>query len=79
MSERTCKKCGTIDFDIWGNVALIGYSLIVVGLGYVLGDMYFSYAIPLVAVVFGIILWLPVFFINFHEEKEKRKNAEKNE
>ena len=74
MSSRTCKKCGTIDFDIWGNVALLGFSLIIGALGYIVGNMYFSSAIPLVAVVFGIILWLPAWFISFHEEREKRKN-----
>ena len=71
MSERTCKKCGRIDYGIWGYFGLFGYSLIVGVLAYIISQIYYSPGIVIVALVFGVIFWLPMWFISIHEEKER--------
>jgi len=68
--SRKCRRCGEIDFGIWGPIALLGYSMLIYALGYILSDIYFSESILVLMVVFGIILWSPMFFINYHENKE---------
>lgn len=74
MSERTCKKCGHIDYDIWGYVGLIGFSLLIGSLGYCLGFILKEPRLAVVSVVFGIIFMIPMWMISFHEEKEQKKN-----
>ena len=75
MNERTCKKCGSIDYDIWGTIGLIGYSLIVGALGYAISvSGFFSPRMIIIAVVFGVIFWLPMWFISIHERKEISNN-----
>lgn len=71
--NRKCKRCGRIDFDIWGYIGLIGYSLVVGAFGYALSDAFFSYSIVLITIVFGVILWLPMWFISIHERKEEEE------
>ena len=74
MSSRICKKCGTIEFRIWGTIGLFGWSILIGALGYIISQIYYKPNIVIVAFVFGVILILPMFFISFHEEREKRKN-----
>lgn len=69
--NRTCKKCGSIDFDIWGTVGLLGFVFFVSALGYSLSWIFDTEAIVVVGVVFGIILMLPMWFISFHEHRER--------
>lgn len=71
--SRTCKRCGDIDYGIWGTIGLIGYSLIVGGLGYAFSSVFYFRSIVIIAVVFGIILYLPMAFISYHELKEEKE------
>jgi len=73
--SRKCRRCGTIEYGIWGPIALLGYSMLICALGYILSDIYFSESIPVLMVVFGIILWSPMFFISYHENKENKKES----
>lgn len=69
MSERKCKRCGNIDTGIWNTVALIGWSLMVGGLGYSLADIFHFEPLSVIALMFGLILMLPIFFISYHERE----------
>ena len=69
--NRTCKKCGSIDFDIWGTVGLLGFVFFVSALGYSLSWIFDTAAIVVVGFVFGTILMLPMWFISFHEQRER--------
>ena len=71
--NRKCKRCGRIDFGIWGYVGVIGFSLLVGALGYAIGGSFYDNSLVIVALVFGVILWLPMWFISIHEEKEEKK------
>ena len=75
--NRKCKKCGRIDYDIWGYFALLGWSLLVGTMGYVISTVFYSPSIVVMGMVFGVIFWLPAYFISLHERKEIRNNAEK--
>ena len=80
MEYEKCEKCGSIDFGKWGNLGLIGYSLIVGLLGYVSFQLFRLYAhlVPYVLIL-AVILLLPVYWISFQEQrKEKRNNATNN-
>ena len=70
---RTCKRCGSINFDIWGSIGLIGFSLIVGSMGYALALFGFRPNIILLGVVFGTCLMGPMRMISFHEQREQRK------
>ena len=73
--SRKCETCGSIDFGKWGYLGLIGYSLIVGMLGYVLSTIIyyvlsgFFVENTLVIVLFGIILLVPLYYIAFKEER----------
>ena len=75
--SRTCKRCETINYGIWGYFALFGWSLLVGTMGYVLSTLFYSSGIVIMGLVFGVIFWLPAYFISIHERKEIRNNAEK--
>jgi len=78
MSNRTCKKCGRVDFDIWGTIGLIGFSLIVGALGYTVNMIYSNSGLVIFAVVIGLVCMLPMWMISFIEErKELKKNDER--
>ena len=71
--SRICKRCERIDFGIWGTIGLIGYSLIVAALGYAFAIFEYNKALPIVVMVFGVCLWLPMYFISYHERKEQKE------
>lgn len=80
MSERTCKRCGSIDFGIWGYIGLIGYSLIMGSMGYALcwflivtGIWYVNLII--VGILFGLVFLAPMSIISFVEQRENQKNG----
>ncbi|GAH54919.1 unnamed protein product [marine sediment metagenome] len=81
MSERKCKRCGRIEYGIWGRIGLVGYSLIIGAFAYAIASsFYFNFrSLVIVALVFGVILWLPMWFISIHEEREEKNNAEKKQ
>jgi len=71
MSERKCKRCNDIDYGIWGIVGLIGWSLVFMASGYVLAGIYYFAPLSVIAVMFGLILLIPMYFINYHETSEE--------
>lgn len=74
MTEK-CETCGDIDFGKWGTLGLVGYSLIVGVLGYVVFDTFYSdiFAKLAIVMIVGVVLWLPMYVISFREQlKEKR-------
>ena len=73
MSERKCKRCERIDFGIWGPFGLLGYSMVIGAFAYAFSLVYFVEWLPLILIIFGIIFWLPMFFISIHEEKENKE------
>jgi len=73
--NRKCEKCGSVEYGIWGYFGLIGWSLIVCALGYSISWNFHSYNIPLVLVIFGIIFFLPAWFISLHEERKEKRLA----
>lgn len=73
MSERKCKRCGTIDFGIWGYIGLLGWSLSVAACGYALALVFANWNLPFVLIVFGLCLWLPMYFISIQERKENKE------
>ena len=73
MSERKCKRCETIDYGIWGTIGLLGYSMIIAAVGYTISYSFYVLSFPVVLVVFGLILLLPMIFISHHEQKELEK------
>ena len=74
MSERTCEKCGSIEFGIWGYIGLIGYSLLMGLMGYALSQLFYSGRIALVVCVFAVIFMLPMWVISYREKpKEQMK------
>lgn len=72
--NRKCKRCGEIDTGIWNTIALIGYSLMVGALGYALASIFYFQSIVIMGVVFGMILFLPLTFIHYHEERKAKEN-----
>lgn len=70
--SRTCKKCGTIEYDIWGYVGMLGYSLLIGALGYSLSLLIYYPRLVVVAVIFGVIFMLPMYFISIHEQRASR-------
>ncbi len=72
--NRICEKCGSVDFGRWGTLGVIGYSLIVGVLGYVVFDTFYSdiFAKLAIVIIVGVILWLPLFLISAKEERERR-------
>jgi len=68
--SRTCKKCGSVDYDIWGYIGLIGYSLLFGAMGYSIALVINNPILIIIGAVLGIILMVPMWFISFHEEKE---------
>ena len=75
MSERKCKRCESIEYGIWGTIGLLGYSMIIAAVGYTISYSFYVLSFPIVLVVFGTILWLPMVFISHHERKELEENA----
>ena len=78
MSERTCKRCGHIEYGIWGTVGLVGWSLFVGACGLMLSVMFSYDPLVIMGVVFGTIFLMPMWMISFHEQRELKNNAEKN-
>lgn len=68
--SRKCKRCGQIDTGIWNTIGLIGYSLMIGAMGYALAGMFYFNPFVIMGVVFGVILFLPLTFISYHEQKE---------
>ena len=73
--SRKCRRCGEIDFGIWGTIGLIGWSMVFWALGYVMFDILHFPPLSVIAVMFGLILMLPMFFISYHENKENKKES----
>lgn len=74
--SRTCKKCGTIDYDIWGTIGLIGFSLMVASLGYALAFVLMAPRFSIVLLAFGTCLYLPLYFISLHEKRDQKRQEE---
>ena len=73
MSERKCKRCEAIDFGIWGYIGVLGFSMIIFAMGYVVSYIFNVLSLPVVLSVFGMILYLPLVFISYHERKETKE------
>jgi len=75
MSERRCKKCGSIEFGKWGTLGIIGYSLFIGCMGFALGRLFFTLWFPWIWVIMisGVIFWLPMFFISAKLQREMKK------
>ena len=78
MSERTCKKCGSVEYGIWGNVGLIGWSLFIGACGLMLSVIFPIEPFVIMGVVFGIICLMPMWMISFHEQRELEKKELEN-
>lgn len=76
MKERTCEKCGTIDYGIFGPLGLFGFSLMVASLGYSLAILLEIVELPVYMIFVGLIFYMPLCIIH---NREKRKGALKNE
>lgn len=76
MIERKCKRCGDIDYGIWGTIGLVGWSLVFMASGYVLAGISYFPQLSVIACVFGLILLLPMFFIQYHEERDEEERPE---
>jgi len=77
MSERTCKRCGSVEFGIWGYIGVIGYSLLMGLIGYAFSQLFYSERIVIVGVVFAVIFMLPMWMISYHENKKELENNAK--
>ena len=73
MSERICETCEKVDFGKWGTLGIIGYSLIIGLLGYVMAQAYFDWLLVWVIMTIGVILWLPMFLIATKAEREMER------
>ena len=75
MKYEKCETCGSIEYGKLGTLGIIGYSLIVGMLGYVMADLFFDSLLSVIVVIIGVILLLPPYYISTKEQlKEKRKN-----
>ena len=72
--NRTCEKCGTIDYGIYGYLGLLGYSLFIVSMAFALSQLFYSPMLTLVVVTLGVILWIPMFIISIREERLNNEN-----
>lgn len=73
MIRVKCDKCGDIDYGIWGYIGLVGFGLIIGAMGYVLSAIIYEPIITMIATVLGIMMLMPLWYIDFKEERHKKE------
>ena len=73
MKYEKCETCGDIDYGKWGTLGVIGYSLFVGSMAYVLSQVFYSKEYALILMIFGVILWLPMYVITLQEIRKERR------